>query len=73
MLRVVIAESKLCKDKVNPESSARGCFQILESTWDAYDCFGDPMDDYDNIECAKKIFADAGTDPWNPSKENWKE
>lgn len=70
-LSIARAESTLCLRKINPASSARGCYQILKGTWKNYACQGDSMIDLDNIRCAKKIFDRSGTNPWNESKKVW--
>lgn len=71
MIRIADAESDFCTNNVNPESSARGCFQILKGTWKAYGCIGDVMNVNDNIRCARIIFDRDGTVPWNASKHVW--
>lgn len=77
MVKIAGAESTHCKNKVNPKSSARGCFQILKGTWRDYKCEGDfndeavRMDDDKNIACARKLYDRDGTVPWNESKANW--
>lgn len=55
----------------NPDSSAKGLFQILDGTWKYYGCTGDPYDAEDNIACAVKIYAKQGTTPWDSSKGMW--
>lgn len=71
MLRIAIAESKLDPLAKNPDSSAKGLFQILDGTWKVYECQGDVYNPYDNIECARKIYEDSGTSAWAASRENW--
>lgn len=71
MVHIAAAESRTCTNNVNPTSSARGCFQIIKSTWLAYKCTGDVLFPPDNIACARKIYDDSGTAPWNESKHAW--
>ena len=51
---LVSIESSICRYKTNPNSSAKGCFQFIDGTYKAY-CFGDPLNDRDNIECAMRM------------------
>jgi len=55
----------------NPNSSASGVFQILKGTWAAYGCTGDVFNEDDNIACARKIYDESGTTPWNASRGGW--
>lgn len=75
MVHIAQAESTMCTDKDNPDSSASGCFQILRKTWTDYKCEGvfdtDSMNDDINIACARKIYNRSGTSPWNESKHVW--
>ena len=74
-LRIMDAETNFDCDSVsykNPNSTAKGCFQILDGTWRDHKCKGD--DHYDfraNILCAYKLYLANGTTDWNASKENW--
>lgn len=56
----------------NPSSTASGVFQILKGTWKAYGCTGDVFNEDDNIACARKIYDDSGTTPWDASRGGWK-
>ena len=71
MIAIADAESDFNASAKNPHSSASGLFQIIKGTWKAYECVGDPFNPTDNIECAKKIYEDSGTSPWNESKHVW--
>lgn len=71
MIDVAHAESSFNPTAKNPASTAKGLFQILDSTWKDTGCEGYVYYPQDNIACAQKIQADAGTAPWNSSKENW--
>lgn len=55
----------------NPRSTATGVFQILIGTWHAYGCTGERTNAADNIRCARKIYDESGTTPWNASKYAW--
>lgn len=55
----------------NPYSTAKGVFQILDRTWTYAECVGDPYNEDDNIACAKILYEDSGTRPWNASKHAW--
>lgn len=75
MLKVALAESgkegKPCVNNVNKGSSARGCFQILKSTWAGYHCIGDILFPPDNIACARKIYNARGLKDWEASRHVW--
>ena len=55
----------------NPDSTATGIFQIVIGTWDGNRCTGERWDFVDNIDCAYKIYAKRGLQPWNASKHCW--
>lgn len=55
----------------NPGSSAKGVFQILDGTWKWASCKGDPLDEDDNIACARRVYDLAGIGQWDASKEGW--
>ncbi len=71
MVRVAKAESGYCVNNHNPTSTAKGCFQILDGTWIAYKCQGEVLNIDDNIACARIIYDEDGTIPWNASKHVW--
>lgn len=71
MIAIASAESGFDCGIKNKASSARGCFQILKSTWIDAGCTGDVFNAEDNIRCAKKLFDTSGTTPWNESKGTW--
>lgn len=57
-LRIAECESQYGKYKENLEgSSAKGIYQFTDSTWKNY-CYGDVMNDYDNINCFLKLYPD---------------
>ncbi len=71
MLKIARAESGFKPWEKNPNSSASGLFQILTGTWKLHGCEGDVFNAEDNIACARKIYDDSGTKPWNESKPFW--
>lgn len=71
MVRIAMAESTFDPTAKNPYSTASGVYQILNGTWNDYDCAGDVFDPTDNITCARKIYDKEGTTPWNASIEVW--
>lgn len=71
MVAIAEAESQFKADAANPKSTARGVFQILIGTWYDYDCEGTRYNVDDSIVCARKIYNDRGTNPWNSSKHHW--
>lgn len=56
----------------NPNSSAKGVFQILDGTWAGYRCEGDPYDEDDNIECARRIWEARKLRDWEASAHAWR-
>lgn len=54
--KVAFCESSLIPTKESKISSAKGLFQIIDSTWRLFKCSGDPLNYHDNIKCAKKIY-----------------
>ena len=72
-IRVARCESgfKLNPNAKNPDSTATGIFQIIIGTWDGNLCEGERWDFVDNIDCAYKIYAKRGLQPWNASKNCW--
>jgi len=55
----------------NKTSTAKGVYQILIGTWESNDCGGKRNNFVDNIDCAYKIYAKRGLQPWNASKSCW--
>ena len=53
---IAYCESRYNPLAKNPNSTAKGLFQILDGTWNAYGCEGDVFDEHDNIVCAIKIY-----------------
>ena len=62
-------ESSFCTNNVNKTSSARGCFMIIKSTWEYFECSGDRMSIEDNIQCGVKIMSSPnGLKHWTADK-----
>lgn len=72
MVRIAQAESQFDCSQKNPDSTAKGCFQILDGTWKDYKCEGgDHYEMKANVACARIIYDASGTQPWDASKANW--
>lgn len=69
---IIKCESEWIPDAKNPYSSAKGLMQILDGTWEEFECEGDPLDPIDNINCGKKIYDRDGLRPWESSSECWR-
>jgi hypothetical protein len=54
---IAFCESTFRPDAKNPKSSAKGIFQILDSTWHRF-CsdLDNPKDAFQNIQCAHRIY-----------------
>ena len=59
-LEVAKQESGFNPNAKNPNSSAKGIFQIIDGTWKLYKCTGSVLDYDDNIKCAVKIYKSNG-------------
>jgi hypothetical protein len=71
LMRIMMCESGgnyLAKSKT---STAKGLFQIIDGTWKAYECEGDPLNGEDNTACAIKMFNKSGTWNWLASSGCW--
>jgi hypothetical protein len=55
----------------NPASTAKGLFQILDGTWNNFQCEGNVLDAEDNYQCGLKIAQTSGLHHWNASKSCW--
>ena len=71
MIEIARAESEFSPTADNPNSTAKGLFQILDGTWEDYGCQGDVLDIQDNLACARLLYEESGTTPWNASKDKW--
>lgn len=81
MVKIASAESRFIATAKNPNSSASGVFQILRGTWNGnkYNPACSVLGDFDtykfdvdkNIKCARILYEDSGTSPWNESKYVW--
>lgn len=68
MLAIADAESDFIADADNPKSTAGGLFQILDGTWEWFECEGEKTNPIDNTLCAIKIATTSGIHHWNASK-----
>lgn len=67
MIKIAKAESGL-NPKAKGPTKDQGLFQIIPSTWKAFNCTGDPYIMLDNVKCAEKIRQN-GLHHWNASKK----
>lgn len=63
ILRIAKCESGLNPKAKNPNSTASGVFQFINSTWNHY-CKGDVFNAKDNVTCAVDLIADGGLSHW---------
>jgi hypothetical protein len=52
-------------------SSAKGYLQIINGTWDHFQCEGNVLNKEDNFACGIKIATESGLHHWNESKACW--
>ena len=71
MIRIARSESNFRAEAKNPNSTASGIFQIIYGTWNGNKCEGSAFDAEDNINCAFKIYARRGFQPWASSASSW--
>jgi hypothetical protein len=73
--KVAFCESSLIPTRRSKISSAKGLFQIIDSTFRTFKCSGDPLNYVDNIRCAKTIYdyyGEFGTrGGWEASQKCW--
>lgn len=73
--KVVACESSWRPNAKNPNSSAKGIFQVIDGTWKQFNCEGDVFNPYDSTNCAKKIYDYYGSfgtsGGWLASKNCW--
>ena len=55
MYSIMMCESGGNPKAKNPTSSAKGLYQIIDGTWDSFQCTGDVLNGEDNTKCAQKI------------------
>jgi len=71
MLKIAQCESELFPTAKNPNSSAKGIFQIINGTWQHFKCEGDVLNAEDNIKCGVKILKGQGLAAWQESASCW--
>lgn len=69
-LAIASAESDYYYNAKNPNSTAKGVFQILEGTWEEQ-CEGDPYNPEDNIACGIKMLENQDYWRWSESQPVW--
>ena len=62
--RIADCESLFDPYASNPESSAEGVMQILDGTWEHYNCTGQKLYYKDNVRCGALILAVSGDSAW---------
>lgn len=75
-LTAVLNKISLCESGNDPlakskTSSAKGLFQIIDGTWQAFSCTGNVLNADDNRRCAVKIATTSGLQHWDSSKFCW--
>lgn len=70
MYKIMMCESGGIATAKNPNSSAKGLYQVIDGTWRAFQCTGDPYNAEDNRRCAEKI-AEDGLHHWDASATCW--
>ena len=55
----------------NDTSSAKGLLQILDGTWQSFNCTGNVFDPEDNMQCGLRIATISGLHHWDPSRACW--
>lgn len=61
---IIQCESSWNPEARNPNSSAKGLMQIIDGTWEHFDCSGDVLNAYDNLACGMKILSTSGKHHW---------
>lgn len=54
-VRIARCESSFIPTARNPNSTAKGLYQFIDGTWDAY-CEGDVLNYEDNIDCFLELY-----------------
>jgi len=72
MIRIAKCESGYNEYAKNPNSTAKGIFQFIDSTW-RENCLkdGNVYDFTDNIDCAWKVYKEQNDRPWHSSYSCW--
>ena len=68
--KVAWCESGWKAEAKNPNSTASGIFQFIESTWLVWGK-GEVFDPHDNIEAAVRLYEARGLKPWEASRICW--
>jgi hypothetical protein len=55
----------------NKTSSAKGYLQIINGTWQHFNCSGSVLNKDDNLACGIKIATESGLHHWNESRACW--
>lgn len=61
---IVSCESGYDEQAKNPNSSAKGLMQVIDGTWEDFDCGGNVLDAEDNLVCGMKILSESGKHHW---------
>lgn len=61
---IVSCESGYDEKAKNPNSSAKGLMQVIDGTWEYFNCQGDVLDAEDNLVCGMKILSESGKHHW---------
>lgn len=69
-LAIAKAESGFNPKAHNSNSSAKGIYQFINSTW-RENCQGDVLNEDDNIHCALKLLSTGGESNWSESRFAW--
>lgn len=75
-LSIANCESQLNAQAKNPDSTAKGIYQFLDSSWDLYSRLHwgesrDVLDSKSNIELGVWVLSQDGTQPWESSRLCW--
>lgn len=68
-VNIAYEESRFVVGATNTKSSAEGLFQIIDGTWESFNCVGSKFNAIDNTVCAIKIMKTSGTHHWEESHD----
>ena len=71
--RIIGFESGWYEKAKNSRSSAKGFAQILDGTWKHFKCDGNPLNGFDNLDCALKIYSKNGFRDWCADRNSKRE